>query len=57
VRRTNVFKIHSKDLKGKDNLQYRGEDIIEVNNERAWASRFTQVWGPVASLLRENNTS
>jgi len=57
VGRTNVFKIHSEDIGGKDNLQYRGKDIIKVNHERAWTCRFAQVWGPVASLLRTNNES
>lgn len=53
----NFFKIHSKDVKGKDNLQYRREDIIKVNHERTWTCRFAQVWGPVAPLLRMNNKS
>jgi hypothetical protein len=57
VKGKNFFKIYSKDIKGKDNLQYRGEDIIKVNYEGTWACRFAQVWGSVASLLRTNNKS
>jgi hypothetical protein len=52
-----LFKLHSKDIKGKDYLQHRGENIIKVIHERAWACKFAQVWGPVASLLRTNNKS